>query len=66
VFVVAPVVIVVFMSCGPLRYVSNLCTGDLHTAKSATRKHCDTCLRRFADPQLGIRNVTTLSQQGVS
>jgi hypothetical protein len=41
------------MSCGPLRNVINFCTGDLPTAKSATRKQWGMCLHRFTDPQLG-------------
>jgi len=65
-FVVAAVVIVVFMSRGPPRYVINSCTGNLPTAKSAIRKHWGMCLHRFADPQLGLRNVINLSAQVVS
>jgi hypothetical protein len=38
-FTVAAVVIVVIMSCSPLRYVINFWTDDLPIAKFATGKH---------------------------
>jgi len=55
-----------FFSGGPLRYAINFCTGDAPTAKSAARKQWAMCLHRFADPQLGTWNVTTLSAQVVT